>query len=161
VRVDIYSYRFAKEILEHPEHRAAWDELLGVLQGAPLFIYPGKSTRNPNLDVVQQLMNVWFERKLAVERDWLFHPLATRIAGSGLAADFRKTFGNLTIQVEVQFGNMSRWYSDVFKFQTAYGQNLINIGVCVVPVFSLSRRIDSNVVNLERTKRNCRQQSCR
>ncbi len=48
---------------------------------------------------------------------------------------------------------MSRWYSDVFKFQAAYSQNLIQMGLCVVPLKSLAVRIDSNVVNYERVIR--------
>lgn len=58
-----------------------------------------------------------------------------------------------TIQAEVQFGNMSRWYSDVFKFQTAYSQSLIQLGLSIVPMGSVATRIDSNVANYERTLR--------
>jgi hypothetical protein len=103
--------------------------------------------------VVQQVMNTWFDRELGVERGWLYHPLATRIENSGLAADFRKTFSNITVQAEVQFGNMSRWYSDVFKFQTAYAQGLIDVGLCIIPMGALGRRIDSNIVSFERVLR--------
>lgn len=152
MRYQIYSYRYAQEILEHPNNSEAFAEILTAVEGAPLFTYPGKS-KNAKLDVVQQVMNTWFDRELGVEREWLYHPLATRIENSGLAADFRKTFGNLTVQAEVQFGNMSRWYSDVFKFQTAYGQGLIDVGLCIIPMGSLARRIDSNVVSYERVLR--------
>lgn len=152
MRHQIYSYRYAQEILEHPNNREAFDEIITAVDGAPLFTYAGKS-RNPRLDVVQQVMNTWFDRELGVEREWLYHPLATRIENSGLAADFRKTFRNITVQAEVQFGNMSRWYSDVFKFQTAYAQGLIDVGLCIIPMASLARRIDSNVVSYERVLR--------
>ena len=153
MQVNYYSYRYALEILQHESHREAWSEIDGILGGAPLFIYPNKSRRNPSLDVVQQVMNTYFDRLFAVEKGWLYHPLATDIQHSGLAADFRKEFSGLTIQVEVQFGNMARWYSDIFKFQTAYSQNLIQMGLCVVPMGELARRIDSNVVNYERAVR--------
>lgn len=153
MRVEEYSYRFAREILQHPDHLNAWHELYGVIQNTPLFIFPGKSAKNRRLDVVQQLINVYYDRRLSVDLGWEYHPLATRISNSGLAADFRKQFGNLVIQVEVQFGNMSRWYSDIFKFQTAYSQQLINIGVCVLPCSSIATRIDSNVAQFERALR--------
>ncbi len=123
-------------LLEHPKYGAAWAEIKGILEGAPLFIYPGKSANNARLDVVQQVMNTYFDRRFAVDSGWEYHPLATRIEGSGLAADFRKTFGDLAVQAEVQFGNMSRWYSDVFKFQTAYSQSLIQLGLSIVPMGS-------------------------
>lgn len=153
MKVEEHSYRFAKEILQHPAHLDAWAEIYGVIKKTPLFIYPGKSTSNANLDVVQQVLNVYYDRRLAVDLGWEYHPLATRIENSGLAADFRKQFGELVIQIEVQFGNMSRWYSDIFKFQTAYSQRLINIGICILPCGSMARRIDSNVANYERSLR--------
>lgn len=84
---------------------------------------------------------------------WQFHPLATGIAKSGLAADFRKAFGGITIQAEIQFGNMARWYSDIFKFQAAYSQSLIQCGLCVVPMASMARIVDSNVAHYERAVR--------
>lgn len=85
-----------------------------------------------------------------------YHPLATGIQESELAADFRRTFAgenSIRIQSEIQFGNMARWYSDIFKFQAAYSQNLIDLGLSVVPFQALARRIDSNVVSFERARR--------
>jgi hypothetical protein len=98
-------------------------------------------------------MNTYFDRRFAVDSKWQFHPLATAIAGSSLAADYRKTFGTLTVQAEVQFGNMARWYSDIFKFQAAYSEKLIQVGLSVVPVGAMARMTDSNVVNYERAVR--------
>jgi len=153
VKLTIYSYRYAREILEHANYSVAWEEIRGILEAAPLFSYPGKSSKNPRLHVVQQLMNTYFDRRFAVDNGWDYHPLATRIEASGLAADFRKRFEDLSIQAEVQFGNMSRWYSDIFKFQTAYSQQIIQLGLSIVPMGSVARDIDSNVVNYERTRR--------
>src|SRR5690349_19497588 len=48
---------------------------------------------------------------------------------------------------------MARWYSDVFKFQTAYSQALIQCGLCVVPMAELARVTDSNVAHYERAVR--------
>jgi hypothetical protein len=149
----VFSYRFAQEILQHPNWQAAWDEISDVIAQAPVFVYSGKSGKNARLDAVQQVMNTYFDRRFGVDLRWDYHPLATGIEGSNLRADYRKRFDSLGIQVEVQFGNMARWYSDIFKFQTAYSQGLINLGLCVVPMASLARRIDSNVVNFERAQR--------
>ncbi|MGI5879160.1 MAG: BglII/BstYI family type II restriction endonuclease [Syntrophomonadaceae bacterium] len=153
MRVEIYSYRFAQEILQHSKYKNGWNEIMDVISNTPLFVYPGKSKRNSKLDVVQQVMNTYFDRRLSVDLGWEYHPLATDISNSALKADFRKTFDDLTIQAEVQFGNAARWYSDIFKFQTAYSQSMINLGLCVIPTASLARRIDSNVVQFERTGR--------
>lgn len=152
MKLHVYSYRYAQEILEHPNNVAAWREIEAILSQAPLFIYPGKS-KNPRLQIVQQLMNTYFDRRFSVDNGWTYHPLATGIANSGLAADFRKDFGTIVVQAEIQFGNMARWYSDIFKFQTAYSQSLIQLGLCVVPMAAMAATIDSNVANYERAVR--------
>ena len=153
MKLHFFSYRYSQEILQHENNRVAWFEIENILRSAPLFVYPNKSPKNKRLSVVQQLMNTYFDRRFAVDFDWLYHPLATRISDSGLAADFRKTFPNITIQAEVQFGNMARWYSDIFKLQTAYSQSLVDCGLCVVPVSSLAKKIDSNIAEFERVCR--------
>lgn len=153
MKYTVFSYRYAQEILEHPTNRQAWDEITTVVRNAPLFIHPGKSVSNPKLEVVQQCLNTWFDRALAIEHDWAYHPLATRIENSKLAADFRKGFPKMRIQAEVQFGNMSRWYSDIFKLQAAYSQNLADLGLSIVPMWSLAKKIDSNVAYYERVVR--------
>jgi hypothetical protein len=154
MKAETYSYRYAEEILQHRNYIAAWEEIMGVVLSAPVFKFPNKSAKNRKLDVVQQVMNTYFDRLFAVNLGWEYHPLATRIEASGLLADFRKTFnGNLAIQAEVQFGNMSRWYSDIFKLQAAYSEGLIQMGLSIVPTLSLATRIDSNIVNYERVVR--------
>jgi hypothetical protein len=150
---NIHSYRFAKEIIEHPNYAAAINEISQIIRDCPLYIWPNKSANNVRLDVVQQLMNAYFDVKFSCLNGWDYHPDATQIPNSNLKADFKKTFNNLTIQSEVQFGNMSRWYSDVFKFQTAYSQNMINMGLCIIPFNDIGRRIDSNITNFERCVR--------
>jgi hypothetical protein len=153
MKAHYFSYRYAREILEHESYKEAWNEVRSLVQDAPLFVYPGKSSKNQNLDAVQQLQNTYFDRRFVVDSNWQYHPLATGIVASNLKADYRKTFSGLTIQAEVQFGNMSRWYTDIFKFQTAYSQNLIQMGLSIIPMSSLARRIDSNIVNYERATR--------
>lgn len=152
----LYSYRYALEILEHKNYKPALKEILAVVKDSPLFIYKNKSKKNPRLDVVQQVMNTYYDRRFAVDFRWQYHPLATSITKSGLTADFRKSFGeqrSLAVQAEVQFGNMSRWYSDIFKFQTAYSQNLVQLGLSIVPMGELAKRIGSNIVYYERALR--------
>jgi hypothetical protein len=148
-----FSYRHALEIIEHEKYRKAWAEIVEIVKTAPLFIYPSKSSKNKRLDVVQQVMNTYFDRRFSVDFRWQHHPLATRIKDSALKADYRKEFAGLGVQAEVQLGNMSRWYSDVFKFQTAYSQRLVQLGLSIVPTLALATRIDSNVVNYERALR--------
>ena len=155
---EILNYRFAQQILEHFTFREDFESVLQIIRECPIYIYPNKSTANEKLDVVQQLLNTYFDRRFAVDLGWDYHPNATTIDDSQLAADFRTTFNadqetSLTIQSEVQFGNAARWYSDIFKFQTAYSQDLIDIGLSIVPLNELAKRIDSNITNFERCRR--------
>ena len=150
---ELHSYRFSQEIIEHRNYQNSLTEISGVIRQCPLFISPGKSAKNSRLDIVQQLFNTFFDRRFVCDLGWEYHPNATNIPNSGLAADYRKGFNGLRIQAEVQFGNMARWYSDIFKFQTAYSQNLIDMGLCIVPMSSIAVRMDSNVTNYERCVR--------
>lgn len=152
MKFEIFSYRFAEEILQHDKHVQCWNEIIEAVTHAPVFIFPGKS-KNGRFDVVQQLENAYFDRKLAIEFGWEFHPIATKIPNSNLTADFRKEFNGLQVQAEVQFGNMARWYSDIFKFQAAYSESLTQAAISIVPMSSLANRIDSNVAHFERAKR--------
>lgn len=155
----LYSYRFAGEILDHEAYSPIKSQLIEVVENTPLPVFPGKSA-NPRLDVVQQVMNTYFDYEFRHVRGWDYHPSATTIPDSGLRADFRTTyrpggrgFELLTVQVEVQLGNMARRYSDVFKFQTSYSQGVIDLGICIVPVHHLAVRIDSNITQFERVVR--------
>ncbi len=157
MKYTLYNYRHALEIVSSERWQASLAEIVDAISGSPVFVYPHKTANNPRLDVVQQVQNTYFDRRLAVDYGWDYHPSATGIAKSGLKADFRKVFkanGDcLSLQAEVQFGNMSRWYSDIFKFQAAYSADLIQIGVSIVPMGSLAKRIDSNIVSFERCKK--------
>jgi hypothetical protein len=70
-------------------------------------------------------------------------------AESKLAADYKKG----SVQVEVQFGNMARWYTDVFKFLLSYAADDIEVGVLIVPMQERASQIDENVVYFERIVR--------
>jgi hypothetical protein len=152
VESQTFSYRFAAELLESSSFVPHFRQILQIVENLPLLVWPGKSRKNSRLDVVQQCLNTYFDRRLW-DLGWEYHPLATKIVESGLSADFRKDCGGLKVQIEVQFGNMARWYSDIFKFQTAYSQDLADVGVCIVPSNALAVRIDSNITNFERVVR--------
>lgn len=158
MKYQLFSYRYAAEILQHTNYAPAWQEIIGAVSGAPLYVWPNKSKAVKSLDVVQQLLNTHFDHIFSEPSGWAFHPYATGIPNSNLRADYRKSFGSapddsVNVQMEVQFGNMARWYSDIFKFQTAYSQDLAQVGVCIVPMLELAKRIDQNVVSFERAKR--------
>ncbi len=113
MKVNQFSYRYAVQILQHRDYLPIWEEIREVFETAPLFVWPNKSPRVVGLDVVQQLMNTYFDKRFALDLRWKYHPPATAIEGTNLKADFRKAFGDISIQIEVQFGNMARWYTDM------------------------------------------------
>ena len=156
--IKTYSYRFAREILEHPIYQEVSNELLDVCKGCPIPVYQGKSRNQPNKDVVQQIMNTYFRLQFQA-LGWESEPLATPVANEDeLRADFRKTFatdegGSITIQIEVEFGNVASSYRNYFKFQLSFSYGLADICVLIVPSQELANRIDSGVANYEKATR--------
>jgi len=82
-------------------------------------------------------------------RGWQCQPAVTEDEVTGIKADYKKD----RVQVEVQFGNMARWYTDVFKFQVSYSLDLIDVAVLVVPMQGFASTIDENVAYYERVMR--------
>ena len=82
-------------------------------------------------------------------KGWIIKPKIISESESKLEADFKKG----KIQVEVQFGNMARWYTDVFKFLLSYAADDIEVGVLVVSMHDKANKIDENVVYFERVIR--------
>jgi len=62
----------------------------------------------------QKDMNVLLDDEFK-KKGWDCQPNVTEDKVTGIKADYKKA----RVQVEVQFGNMARWYTDVFKFQSA------------------------------------------
>jgi hypothetical protein len=153
-----FSYRFAKEILEHEDHLEHYTELITICRNAPTPIYQGLSETQPNKDVVQQLINTYFKLAFA-NKEWTLEPLVTPIHEiDTLRGDFRKTFEipgktNLTAQIEVEMGNIASSYRNYFKFQLSYSHGLTDICVLILPDNALSKRIDSGVASFEKTVR--------
>ena len=83
------------------------------------------------------------------QKGWISKPKIISGSESKLEADFKKG----KIQVEVQFGNMARWYTDVFKFLLSYAADDIEVGVLVVRMHDTANKIDENVVYYERVVR--------
>jgi hypothetical protein len=87
------------------------------------------------------------------QRGWEVHPLVVPaeqgIQTPGLRSDFKKD----RVQVEVQFGNMARWYTDVFKFQLAYARSGIDVAILIVATQMFANLIDENVAYWERVNR--------
>ena len=156
--VKTYSYRYAEEILQHSSNIEIYNELMDIFKNCPLPVYKGKSKNQKSKDVVQQLMNTYFYEAF-ISKNWEPEPLASpENMDDSLRSDFRKTFKrkngkNITIQIEVEFGNIASSYRNYFKFQLSFAYGLTDICVIVVPSARLANRIDSGVANFEKVKR--------
>lgn len=158
MRVKTYSYRYAEEILQHPSNVHIYNELIDIFSSCPVPVYKGKSKNQADKDVVQQLMNTYFYEAF-VNRGWEDEPLASPEAmDDSLRSDFRKTFTrvegeDITVQIEVEFGNAASSYRNYFKFQLSFSYGMTDLCVIVVPSTRLSNRIDSGVSNFEKVLR--------
>ena len=149
----VSSYRHADAILKL-EFAKERKELFESLKHDPWCHREKANIRRRNDKVVAVLSISQTETNKALEVEfkkwgWKIRPEIISDSESGLAADFRKS----KIQVEVQFGNMARWYTDVFKFLLSYSADDIEVGVLVVPMQKTADRIDENVAYYERVMR--------
>jgi len=172
LKLKIHSYRYADAVLEHKDFRAAKAEIMRILKNAPVPLFD-PSEPNPKkggvkrrkreakkgssddryffLPINQKALNKYLDEKFAGTHGWQTQPQIVgpeKLGGpdTGLKGDFKK--GRL--QVEIQFGNMARWYTDVFKFQLSYALDEIDVAVLVVPMLQMANLIDENVACYER-----------
>jgi len=155
-----YSYRFAEAVLSDSAFRPSVEELLAVLRAAQPTLYPVERVkirsrgRGPiqALPVDQKELNRLIESQMP--KGWEIRPLVvSRENSAGPTTNIKSDFKKNRIQVEVQFGNMARWYTDVFKFQLAYSLDSIDVGILVVPTHRFANLIDENVASYERVLR--------
>ena len=157
MQVKIFSYRYAKEILEHPNYSDAYEEVISICKACPLPVYKDKSKSQSSLDVVQQIINTYFKIAFS-KKEWEEEPLVTpESLDDSLRGDFRKRFSkddnHIAIQIEVEMGNIASSYRNYFKFQLSYAHKLADIAILILPCDALSRRIDSGVASYEKTVR--------
>ena len=157
MRLEIFSYRFAKEILENPAYVEIYEEITSICKYCPIAQYKDKSKSQAGKDVVQQAMNDYFSVAFE-DNGWESEPLVSPgDAEDGLRADFKKEYlvDNIPIrvQIEVEFGNAASSYRNYFKFQLSYSNDMCDVAVLIVPSQHLCTRIDSGVANFEKTVR--------
>lgn len=93
--------------------------------------------------------NEYFKEKLR-EREW--NHRGKVISPLPIKYGFRKN----KIEIETQFGNVARYYSDVFKLQLSFDREKIEGGVLILPTKLLANQIGSNIASFERAKEELR-----
>lgn len=153
MKLKTHSYRFAAEVLDSKQFKKLKQEVVGILRAmaVPKLASPKSRMRGSKrmaFSTDQKALNTLLEKEFR-SKGWEIHPAVTGDAKTGIAADFKKG----RVQVEVQFGNMARWYTDVFKFQVSYSMGHIDVGILVVPMQRFANTIDENVAHFERVVR--------
>lgn len=168
------SYRYAEAVLNHEDFKASYEEIKTVIANTDVpLLDPGNLTtprstrmkrrerpensgRHLFLPVNQIELNKQIESgfKGIEDSEWICQ---NRIVNTEYNADLntklKGDFKKRRLHVEVQFGNMARWYTDVFKFQLSYALDDIDVAVLIVPMQSFGNLIDENVVYFERIAR--------
>ena len=151
--VETFSYRYADAILEKA-FPAEQQEIIDVIEGvewskkSPPVIRERGGRVVARLTLDQKGTNKSIDSRFE-SLGWTPQPKIVSHSDSNLKADFKKG----PIQVEVQFGNMARWYTDVFKFLLSYAADDIEVGVLIVAMKNTAIKIDENVVDFERIAR--------
>jgi hypothetical protein len=142
LRSETHSYRLAEELINSKLDLKR--EIVSVVKEVTAtqhihgkkkqFLY---SERQLNNDFEKGFCNRGWMRNVKVIQDL------------DLKTDFRKS----RVQVEVQFGNASRFYADVMKFQLSYLQDEVDLGVEILAKQIFAKFLNSNIANYERAVR--------
>lgn len=148
-----FNYRFAEQIFESQQFQQIKWEIIDIVQRVPVIkLSKPKHRKRGKLEKTfttdQTAINKWLDSEFR-KREWAVNPDITGNGKTKLQADFKKG----RVQVEAQFGNMARWYTDVFKLQVSYSLGLIDVGVLIVPTQHFANTIDENIVYFERIER--------
>lgn len=162
MKTKLYSHNFAYELLQSKNFQHIYNEIMKVCEECPLPIYKNKSSEQPTLEVVQQIINTYFDIELS-SLGWESQPLVTSDdLEDKLKADFIKVFNipnnyspkeKFTVIVEVELGNNASYYRDLYKFILSYSQNSADFCVLIVPTKNIATKIDSGVIEFEKPKR--------
>lgn len=137
------------------------EEIATVLRKLPTPVWPGKSEANADYEVVQQMVNSLIEHEL-LKKGWLSQPKVVA-SSSAYYADFWKQAKapwamrglpeqNVRALCEIQFGNVGRLGMDNEKFRIGFQEDRADVGIQVVPMAALAKRVDRSVANFEKTK---------
>ena len=79
VNIKTFSFRYAEEILSNPKYETVLNEILSICRNCPLPYFPGKSSAQHRLDIVQQIINTYFSVSF-VKHEWEEEPLPPHLS---------------------------------------------------------------------------------
>ncbi|WP_434716287.1 BglII/BstYI family type II restriction endonuclease [Paraburkholderia sp. A3RO-2L] len=147
---------------DHNTERALQDEsvrnsvssLLTALARTPVPFWRGKSEKQGSKSILQPVLNAYIEQEL-VEDGWEreYKVTGDEDGPSGMRIDFCRFTENRLIAVEVQFGNVGRYYGDEHKFLHLQAAGRLAIAVHVVLTDETARLTDSGISTYETSVR--------
>lgn len=143
----------ADEALACPTISAKLAELSEVLQAIPVPVYPAKSSKQRNKDLVQPMLNAliahWLE-ELGWKTQTLVEKLAPSMDRDAGTLDFTHRLPNgRYIAVEVQFANGGRLERDFYKFGQLHSKGMLALGVVVYLDRKTANTADSGLAMFE------------
>lgn len=156
MQIQSYSFRLGSEILDTANFIALKNEIINIFTNiqVPQLNPPKVRTRDGQTFTFatnQSALNVALDTEFVTNNGWINKPFIDN--QNPKRTNIRSDYGKGRVLVEVQFGNMSRWYADIFKFQVAYSLGTIDVGVSIVPTQAFAQTMDENVSYFERARR--------
>lgn len=143
-----------------PQACAFISELKDAAARAPVYIWPGKSTRSEavkNHCVLQSAINIWFELELC-SLGWNNETAVTqeRTACSTYRVDFSREITDLQARpqdnhcmAEVEFGNSARLDSNLRKLLDSHNWGRLHMGAILLPRTKMAKITTGGSVSFE------------
>lgn len=143
-----------QQALQTEEVHSAVSNLISVLEKTPVPLWSeGKSEKQEFKSILQPVLNAFIEQEL-VENGW---GREYRVTGydeaGGMRVDFCRDFGDKLCVVEVQFGNVGRFYGDMWKFLHLQAQGRLALAVHVALTDETAAFTDSGIATHETSVR--------
>lgn len=128
--------------------------VIGALEATPVPYWRGKSEKQASKSVLQPILNAYIEEELLAygwERE--YRVTGHEDGGSGMRVDFSKNVGGRLVVVEVQFGNVGRFFGDLAKFLHLQSEGRLALAVHVALTDETALQTDSGIATFETTVR--------
>ncbi len=150
MKYETHNYRNAEEILSSEKFQKLKFQLIDIINLCPNYQleHPKVRTRNKKtltMGTDHNAIKKYFTGELK-KREWDIRPYIINENDISMRADFIKD----RVQIEIQFSNVSQLYKDIFKLQISQSQDLIDVGVIIVPMTKFADTIDENVASFEK-----------
>ncbi len=136
--------------LQTDEVRESVASLVSALEATPVPFWHGKSEKQTSKSILQPVLNAYIEQEL-VERGWVreYKVTGDDDGPTGMRIDFGQHSDGRLTAVEVQFGNVGRYYADMYKFFHLQAAGRLALAINVVLTDETARMTDSGIATYE------------